>query len=111
MEIGYVANTAQFQERSFTLNTGDLFKPTPEQPCGKIALQKPISAIQVFQNEDGTSRLGLLSKLGPGTALERCGDGFNERTVKVRVDGYCYFVFLQELDGELGDGRAMAQHA
>lgn len=77
------------------------FKPESQPSAEKIALQKPISAIQVFQQEDGTTRLGLLSKLGPGTALERCGEGFNNRTVKVRVDGHYYFVFLDDLESQL----------
>lgn len=93
------------------MSSSGFFKPSPEYTSQKVALQKAVSAIQVFQNEDGTSRLGLLSKLGPGTALERCGDGFNERTVKVRVDGHYYFVFLQDLDGQAGEERAQAAHA
>ena len=93
------------------LKTCGFFKPSPEHAGEKIALQRAISAIQVFDNGDGTSRLGLLSKLGPGTVLEPCGDGFNERTLKVRVNGYYYFVFLQDLDGKFSDGLSRSQCA
>ena len=86
------------------------FKPNTPVLSEKIALQKPISAIQVFQNEDGSSRLGLLSKIGPGMTVERCGEGFNERTVKVRLNGYYYYVFLQDLESQ-SSGLARAQCA
>ena len=76
------------------------FKPLPERSGGKIALYKPISAIQVFEEQDGSTRLGLLSKLGPSVTLERCGDGFNKRTVKVRTNGHFYFVFLDDLESQ-----------
>ena len=63
-----------------------------------IALSKPISAIQLLRKENGGAKLGLLSQLGPGTRVERCGDGFNERTAKVRANGQCYFVFRQDIE-------------
>ena len=86
------------------------FKPVAEYSGEKIVLQKPISAIQVFQEEDGSTRLGLLSKLGPGVALERCGNGFNKRTVKVQANGHCYFVFVDDLESQL-PAKARAQSA
>jgi hypothetical protein len=63
----------------------------------EIMLQRPISAIQAFHQEDGSTRLGLFSKLGPGITVQRCGEGFNDRTVKVRTNGQCYFVFVEDL--------------
>ena len=84
------------------MRTQAFFKPVSEGRGEKIALQKPISAIQVFQNEDGTTRLGLLSKLGAGVVLERCGEGFNTRTVAVRADGHSYFVFVDDLECQSG---------
>ncbi len=74
------------------------FIPTKDIRGERIPLSRRISAIQLIQKEDGRAKLGLLSQLGPGTTLERCGDGFNERTVKVRANGQCYFVFRQDLE-------------
>ena len=83
------------------MTTKAFFKPVSEASGEKIALQKPISAIQVLQEEDGGTRLGLLSKLGPGVVLKRCGDGFNKRTAKVRANGQYYFVFIDDLESQL----------
>lgn len=62
-----------------------------------LTLPRPISAIQLIQKEDGTTKLGLLSQLSAGTEVRLCGDGFNERTIKVRAHGLCYFVFRQDV--------------
>ena len=82
------------------MNTGAFFIPQPDVNGETIRLRKPISAIQLSQDQSGHCKLGLLSQLGRGTTIERCGDGFNERTVKVRVNGNCYFVFRQDLDSQ-----------
>jgi hypothetical protein len=83
------------------VNASAFFIPSPEIHGQRISLCKPISAIQLVTNESGRAKLGLLSQLGPGTTVERCGDGFNERTAKVRVNGQCYFVFLQDLESQI----------
>lgn len=79
------------------MRTNAFLKPAAESSRVEIMLQRPLSAVQVFQKEDGTARLGLFSKLGPGVAVEPCGEGFNDRTVKVRANGQCYFVFIEDL--------------
>jgi hypothetical protein len=43
-------------------------------------------------------------QLPRGATLEVCGDGFNERTVKVRTNNRYYFVFRQDIEAP----RAMA---
>ncbi|HZS53781.1 MAG TPA: hypothetical protein VFA65_05220 [Bryobacteraceae bacterium] len=41
--------------------------------------------------------MSALTRLPSGATVDICGDGFNERTTKVRYcDGY-FFVFLQDL--------------
>ena len=92
------------------MRTNAFFKPAAEHSGQKIALQKPVSAIQVFEEEDGSTRLGLLLQLGPGTPIERCGEGFNKRTVKVRANGHYYFMFLDDLEAEI-TAKARAQSA
>ena len=73
----------------------------------RILLSRTISAIQCFEDERGHETLGLLSQIGPGITVERCGAGFNERTVKVRVNGHHYFVFVQDLEAQAkaADGK------
>ncbi len=38
-----------------------------------------------------------LTQLAPKVMLEVCGDGFNERTLKVRSGSAVYFVFREDL--------------
>jgi hypothetical protein len=76
----------------------------PDEGAGRraVLLSKPISAVELVRNDDGTVGLGRLAQLSPGTEVIDCGDGFNETTVKVRAAGQCYFVFQQDLDSETG---------
>lgn len=61
-------------------------------------LSKNIAAIQVLPHENQSSRLGVITQLPEGAELDPCGDGFDERTIKVKWQGSCYFVFLQDLE-------------
>jgi hypothetical protein len=88
--------------KEFAVNTGAFFIPRADTHGQKVCLLKPISAIQLAEDDRGRAKLGLLSQLGPGTTVECCGDGFNDRTVKVRVNNLCYFVFLQDLESQAG---------
>jgi hypothetical protein len=76
------------------------FRPDPDRDGERIPLLKSVLAIQLEQNESGSGKLGMLSRLGPGMIVERCGMGFDDRTVKVRVNGHYYFVFLQDLEAQ-----------
>lgn len=86
------------------MNNDAFFIPDTENDGERIFLSKGISAIQLVQKENGRAKLGLLAQLGPGTTVQRCGKGFNERTVKVRVQGEFYFVFRHDLDGNTTAG-------
>jgi len=80
--------------RAFSVSACD----TPPEP-DTYSLSKNIAAIQVLP-ADGTGepRLGMITQLPSGAELRPCGEGFNERTVRVKWgDGY-YFVFLQDLE-------------
>jgi hypothetical protein len=82
------------------------FIPSSDLAGLKTALCQRISAIELVRKEDGRAKLGLLSQLGPGTVIEQCGDGFNERTVKVRADGHVYFVFCEDLEAQCSHASA-----
>ena len=70
-------------------------------------LPRNISAIQAASESDGAVRLGTILQLPEGTQVRICGDGFNERTVKVVWEGAYYFVFLEDLE----PGRALQARA
>lgn len=78
-----------------------LFIPDEGLGGSPVVLARNISAIQLVKKEDGGAKLGFLVQLAAGTKVLLCGDGFNERTVKIRAEGNCYFVFRQDvsLDG------------
>ena len=62
-----------------------------------LSLLAAISAIE-FLTKGGTSSLGMISELPARTTLELCGDGFNDRTVKVRVSGWFFYVFWEDIE-------------
>jgi hypothetical protein len=63
----------------------------------RLTLPKNTSAIQWLPATDAPGKLGALTQLPSGATVDICGDGFNERTAKVRYcEGY-FFVFLQDL--------------
>jgi len=82
------------------MNTDAFFIPDTHTFGERIRLSRPISAIQLVPKEGGGAKLGLVAQLGPGTTVERCGDGFNERTTKVRAHDQYYFVFLQDIESQ-----------
>lgn len=60
-------------------------------------LPHTIAAIPLSYARDGRPELGTMCQLPEGTELEICGDGFNDRTVKVRWEGQSYFVFVDDV--------------
>lgn len=65
-----------------------------------ITLSKVIAAINIRETEDGHTRLGLIAQLPTGAQLEVCGEGFNERTLKVRWEDRFYFVFVHDVEAK-----------
>jgi hypothetical protein len=61
-------------------------------------LSRNISAIQVLSGAEGGVRMGTILQLPEGTQVRVCGDGFNERTVKVAWEGGYYFLFFEDLE-------------
>jgi hypothetical protein len=83
------------------INGAAFFIPDEGSGGKPVTLSRPISAIQLVRKEDGSVRLGVLAQLRPGTQVVLCGTGFNERTVKVRAEGDCYyFIFRQDLESQ-----------
>lgn len=67
--------------------------------CGEVAkLTKRIAALPLLVNEDGCTKLGPISQLGPDALVEVCGEGYNEQTVKVRLHQSYFFIFREDLN-------------
>ena len=83
------------------INAHAFYVPACDAPLGRdmYSLSKSIAAIQVLPG-DGVEqpRLGMITQLPSGAELQPCGEGFNERTVRVKWGEGYYFVFLQDLD-------------
>jgi hypothetical protein len=63
-----------------------------------IECRRRISAIRIAVRTTGEVRLGALTQLEPGTLLELCGAGYNDRTIKVRWSQEVFYVFRDDLD-------------
>jgi hypothetical protein len=63
---------------------------TPPKPA-------TVMALQIVIGEDGTVRAGRLTQIALTADLVFCGDGFNDKTVKVRLGNQYYFVFREHL--------------
>jgi hypothetical protein len=75
-----------------------------EQSC---VLSEEILATELIPTQTGQMQLSPLSGLPKGTEIEICGEGFNDRTAKIRCRGRLYFIFLQDLENQ----SALASYA
>ncbi len=64
-------------------------------------LTRNTSAIQAVTEMDGNFRLGTILQLPEGAEVRVCGEGFNERTVKVCWEGGFYYIFTDDLRHDL----------
>jgi hypothetical protein len=71
-------------------------------------LRAKVSAIQIAATPAG-ARLGQIVQLLPGSRLYLSGEGFNERTVKVRHKISFYFVFIDDLKRAESLGNNVAE--
>jgi hypothetical protein len=60
-------------------------------------LTEAIPAFEIISGENGAERFGPVCRLPAGAELEACGEGFNQRSLKVQCGDRHYFVFLQDL--------------
>ncbi|MGA8028311.1 MAG: hypothetical protein WB992_14300 [Bryobacteraceae bacterium] len=75
-----------------------MFRSALQGNSSRIILFKNIAAIGANLGEDGKIRMGVMSQLPEGADLEICGEGFNDRTIKVRWQEQFYFIFLQDVE-------------
>ena len=76
----------------------DILTSLDSLSAGLHTLTEEIRAIELVTDANGEMRLGLVSKIPAGSAVECCGKGFNEGTLKVRCHGKFYFVFQHDLE-------------
>lgn len=79
------------------VNEEMVYVPQVHTPTLSHSLGRNIAAIELVAAENGNPRLGPVLQLPNGSHLDVCGDGFNERTVKIRSNGKYYFVFKADL--------------
>jgi hypothetical protein len=88
------------------VNSEALFIPEiSTSPQASCTLSKKIAALQLVPTGGGRARLGPISQLLPGTRVQVCGKGFNERTVKVRSEDGFYFVFQQDIAADTAPSK------
>ena len=80
------------------VNSNALFFPKDYMPQRARIVPNRICAIELIAGHDNRGRLGGITQLPQHVQLEICGDGFNERTVKVRCQDSFYFVFREDLE-------------
>ena len=73
------------------------FIPSPSTADQLSSLSRSITAIELIGNEKEHPRLGPVMQLPNGVRLEVCGEGFDDQTVKVRLNSKYYYVFVQDL--------------
>ena len=64
---------------------------------GTFTVPKDISALELIPADSGVHS-GQITPVPKGACLQICGQGFNERTIKVRWEDRLCFVFLQDVE-------------
>jgi hypothetical protein len=84
---------------STPINRDQIFIPSPVSVTRTVQLSRLISAVHLEPAaESGRARLGEIRSLPVGATLEICGDGYNEKTIKIRCDKEFFFVFQTDLN-------------
>ena len=79
-----------------TMNPEVLRFPKSPAPEVSATTQTRISAIHLEPSPNG-AKLGLITQIPAGVRLGVCGDGYNDRTVKVCWEDQFYFVFRADI--------------
>jgi hypothetical protein len=74
------------------------YHPTDLLTGNRYMLSDEIYGMQLLPTNGRPFKVGPVIRLPRGAQLNACGEGFNDRTVKVCCNGSLYFVFLKDLD-------------
>ena len=80
------------------LNDQALFIPATGYAERICTLAKKIPAILMIPTENGRAKLGNISQIPVGAQVEVFGEGYDNRTIKVRFQAGFYFVFSEDLE-------------
>ncbi|MBV8707329.1 MAG: hypothetical protein JO185_08695 [Acidobacteriaceae bacterium] len=72
------------------------------QPFRSSPKPATVMALQIVTGEDGKTHTGRLQEIALTSELAVCGNGFNDKAVKVRLGGSFYFVFREHLGWSVG---------
>jgi hypothetical protein len=73
--------------------------PSDLQIRDTCTVVRTTSAIELLSTESGFAMMGSIVQLSRGAHLDVCGEGFDERTVKVHHQGKFYMVLQQDIGG------------
>jgi hypothetical protein len=62
------------------------------------AASRRCCAMQIIVHDDGSVHMGLLTQIIPDDSIQVCGEGFNEKTVRVRLGREFYYMFREDLE-------------
>lgn len=83
---------------------GDALRiPDSSFPEATYTLSQDILAMQLVSVVGAEARLGPILRLPKSTTIDVFGEGFNERTLKIRHEGSFYFVFLVDFEKVTAD--------
>jgi hypothetical protein len=80
------------------LSVNPLYLSDSVVPTRAYTLSDDITAMQILPLNDSGARLSPVSRLPRGARIQACGEGFDDRTLKVEYQGQYYFVFLDDLE-------------
>ena len=87
---------ADSREKPDPMSIGSKLAPE-SSPETDFVLSTDVAAAPLLISEAGDRILGPIVRLPAGSRVTFCGEGFNARTVKVRCEAACYFVFRDDL--------------
>ncbi|HEX7363447.1 MAG TPA: hypothetical protein VF283_23395 [Bryobacteraceae bacterium] len=84
------------------MNATAIFIPNEPRAMKSCTLSRYAPIIEILFETNGTAHLGLISEFPRETCVEICGNGFDDRTVKVRIGDTFFFAFLEDLEFSSG---------
>lgn len=81
---------------------------SPQRPKTTYVLPRNLSAIQVIADGLGRIRMGTILQLPEGAEVEVCGEGFNDRTMKITWEGGFYYIFIEDVEAGKAPFAAMS---
>jgi hypothetical protein len=76
-----------------------------QHTVGQVRASRRVPAVRIVATADGASELGGFAHIEADSLLSLCGEGYNDQTVKVRLENEYFYVFRADLlSARDGDG-------